>query len=30
MEGDQVVGVKAGEDELHAHVVVAADGATRS
>ncbi|MDR3438878.1 FAD-dependent oxidoreductase [Telmatospirillum sp.] len=25
-EGDQVVGVKAGEDELHAHVVVAADG----
>lgn len=25
-EGSQVVGVKAGEDELHAHVVVAADG----
>jgi len=25
-EGDQVVGVRAGEDELRAHVVVAADG----
>jgi electron transfer flavoprotein-quinone oxidoreductase len=25
-EGKRVVGVKAGEDELHAHVVVAADG----
>ncbi len=25
-DGDQVVGVKAGQDELHAHVVVAADG----
>jgi electron transfer flavoprotein-quinone oxidoreductase len=25
-EGDRVVGVKAGEDTLHAHVVVAADG----
>ncbi len=26
LEGGRVVGVKAGEDELHAHVVVAADG----
>ncbi len=26
LEGGQVVGVKAGDDELHAHVVVAADG----
>jgi electron transfer flavoprotein-quinone oxidoreductase len=25
-DGGQVVGIKAGEDELHAHVVVAADG----
>lgn len=26
MEGEQVVGVRAGEDELRAHVVIAADG----
>ncbi len=26
MEGDRVVGIRAGEDELRAHVVVAADG----
>ncbi len=26
LEGDQVVGVRAGEDELRAHIVIAADG----